>query len=114
MNVENPRPRARDRPRWLIRNLRSIHRRKDRESLFNINAVKRASEKRSIDLRVMLKPGMYQRIRPVLKLSGWKVNPEMVEQMMELRKHGVSYGKIAGELDVSPGTVYKYLNETAH
>lgn len=114
MKVQNPRPRARDRPRWLIHNLRSIHRRKDRESLFNINAVKRASEKRSIDLRVMLKPGMYQRISPVLKLSGWKVNPEMVEQMMELRKHGVSYGKIAGELDVSPGTVYKYLNETAH
>lgn len=114
MKVQNPRPRARDRPRWLIHNLRSIHRRKDRESLFNINAVKRASEKRSIDLRVMLKPGMYQRISPVLKLSGWKVNPEMVEQMMELRKHGVSYGKIAGELDVSPGTVYKYLNETAY
>ena len=112
--MENPRPRARDRPRWLIRNLRSIHRRKDRESLFNINAVKRASEKRSIDLRVMLKPGMYQRIRPVLKLSGWKVNPEMVEQMMELRMHGVSYGKIAGELDVSPSTVHKYLNEIAH
>jgi len=30
---------------------------------------------------------------------------------MELKKHGVSYGKIAGELDVSPSTVYKYLNE---
>lgn len=114
MNAKNPRPRARDRPRWLMNNLRSISRRKDRESLFKINAVKRASEKRSIDLRVMLKPDMYQRIKPVLKLSGWKVNPEMVEQMMELRKHGVSYGKIAGELDVSPGTVYKYLNETAY
>ncbi|MBA7637536.1 hypothetical protein ES703_45181 [subsurface metagenome] len=114
MKVQNPRPRARDRPRWLIHNLRSIHRRKDRESLFNVNGVKRALEKRSIDLRVMLKPGMYQRISPVLKLSGWKVNPEMVEQMMELRKHGISYGKIAGELDVSPGTVYKYLNETAY
>ena len=114
MNVEKPRPRARDRPRWLIRNLRSIHRRKDRESLFKINAVKRASEKRSIDLRVMLKPGMYQQIMPVLKLSGWKVNPEMVGQMMKLRMHGVSYEKIADELDLAPGTVYKYLNETAH
>ena len=111
MNVENPRPRARDRPRWLIRNLRSIHRRKDRESLFNINAVKRASEKRGIDLRAMLKPGMYQRIRPVLKLSGWKVNSEMVGQMMELRMHGVSYEKIAGRLDLARATVHKYLNE---
>ena len=114
MNVGKPRPHARNRLHWLMKNLRSISRRKDRESLFNINAVELASEKRSIDLRVMLKPGMYQRIRPVLKLSGWKVNPEMVEQMMELRRQGVSYEKIAGELDLAPSTVHKYLNEIAH
>lgn len=114
MNTEKSRPRARYRPRWLIRNLRSIHRKKDRESLFNINAVKRASGKRSIDLRVMLKPGMYQRIRPVLKLSGWKVNSKMVEQMMELRRQGVSYEKIAGKLDLSPATIHKYLNEIVY
>ena len=59
----------------------------------------------------MLKPGMYQRISPVLKLSGWKVNSEMVEQMMELRMHGVSYEKIADRLNLAPATVHRYLNE---
>lgn len=112
MNAEKPRPRARDRPRWLMRNLKSISRRKDRESLFDVGAVNRALEKGSVGLRAVLKPGMYRRITPVLKLSGWKVNPETMEQMVELRRRGVSYGKIAGELGLSPSTVYKYFKET--
>lgn len=40
-----------------------------------------------------------------------KVTPEIVKRMEELRKKGLSYVKIAGELNVSPMTVYSHLKK---
>lgn len=40
-----------------------------------------------------------------------KVTPEKIERMKKLRKAGLSYGKIAGELKLSTMTVYNYLNK---
>ncbi|MGC8817300.1 MAG: helix-turn-helix domain-containing protein [Candidatus Hadarchaeum sp.] len=39
-----------------------------------------------------------------------KVNPEVLKKMRELRSQGMTYQKIAKELNLSYLTVYKYLN----
>ncbi|MEM3420940.1 MAG: helix-turn-helix domain-containing protein [Candidatus Hadarchaeum sp.] len=39
-----------------------------------------------------------------------KVTPEVVRKMRELRSQGMTYQKIAKELNLSYLTVYKYLN----
>ncbi len=40
-----------------------------------------------------------------------KVTPKKIERMKKLRKAGLSYGKIAGELKLSTMTVYNYLKK---
>ncbi len=40
-----------------------------------------------------------------------KVTPEIVEEMKRLREEGLSYGKVAGRLGLTPMTVYNHLRE---
>lgn len=40
-----------------------------------------------------------------------KVTPEIVEEMRGLRKEGLSYGKIANKLGLTPMTVYNHLQK---
>ena len=104
-----PRSLAPYRPLRLTSNLRFILRAKDTESLFDVEATRRALRGKNIDLEAVLRPGLYRHVRP--KPMGWKVGPDAVMRMMELRGRGLTYRRIAGELGLSEYTVWKYVNE---
>ena len=47
----------------------------------------------------------------VLIMRRRKVTPQMIKKMKALRKKGLSYGKIARELNLGTMTVYNYLKK---
>lgn len=59
-----PRSLAPYRPLRLTSNLRFILRAKDTESLFDVEATRRALRGKNIDLEAVLRPGLYWHVRP--------------------------------------------------
>jgi len=97
------------RPLWLTSNLRFILRAKEMENLFDVEATRRALRGKNIDLEAVLRLDLYRHVKPAP--MGWKVGPDAVMRMMELRGRGRTYKRIAGELGLSINTVWKYVNE---
>ena len=108
---ERPRSLAPYRPLRLTSNLRFILRARDTESLFDAEATRRALRGKNIDLEAVLRPGLYRHVRPAPKRFGWKVGLDIIMRMRKLRKRGLTYERIAGELGLSSATVRKYVKE---